>query len=207
MSSISVIIPCYRYATTWSKPSAACWTTRKALTSASSSSTMPPLMKVPRWRARSRQGIVGWRLTARGRSVSACASYSESSSLAIMEAIAAPLPNVTSYVKAPPELSDDSAEGRYSPIDVVGRATDLLVGLVEDESERRAGAPARARFERDYDAAVIAPRLLRLLDESQSTAAGPVSRSEQGVQEGTGRGVVQSQLRSVFKQHRSGHGR
>jgi glycosyltransferase involved in cell wall biosynthesis len=136
------------------------------------------------------------------------ASYSESSSLAIMEAMAAGLPIVTSCVKALAELIDDPAEGRYWPIDDVGRATDLLVGLVEDESERRrAGAAARARFERDYDATVVAPRLLRLLDESRSTAAGPVSRSEPGVQERAGCGGVQSQLRSTFNQHRSGHGR
>jgi glycosyltransferase involved in cell wall biosynthesis len=106
------------------------------------------------------------------------ASYSESSSLAIMEAMAAGLPIVTSRVKALAELIDDPAEGRYWPIDDVGRATDLLVGLVEDESERRrAGAAARARFERDYDAAVVAPRLLRLLDESRSIATRTVSRA------------------------------
>jgi hypothetical protein len=110
-----------------------------------------------------------------------------------MEATAARHPTVTSCVKALAELIDDSAEGRYRPIDDVGRATDLLVGLVEDESQRRAGVAAHARFERDYDAAVVAPRLLRLLDESQSTAAGPVSRSEQGVQERAGCGGVQSQ--------------
>ena len=44
----------------------------------------------------------------------------------------------------------------------------------EARREARCHAGARARFERDYDAAVVAPRLLRLLDESQSTAAGPV---------------------------------
>lgn len=99
------------------------------------------------------------------------ASYSESSSLAIMEAMAAGLPIVTSRIKALAELIDDPTEGRYWPIDDVARAADMLVGLVEDDAERRrAGAAARMRFERDYDADVVAPRLLQLLDGSRSAA-------------------------------------
>ncbi len=95
------------------------------------------------------------------------ASYSESSSLAIMEAMAVGLPVLSSTAGALGELFDDPEEGRFWPIDDPERAADILVELMEDGEElERVGTSARKRFARDYDAAVVAPRLLEFLRSS-----------------------------------------
>ncbi|KGN40631.1 glycosyltransferase family 4 protein [Knoellia aerolata] len=94
------------------------------------------------------------------------ASYSESSSLAIMEAMAAGLPVVSSPIGALTELFREPDEGRFWPIDDPERAANILVGLLEDHDELdRAGRAARARFDREYDADVVAPQLLAFLGE------------------------------------------
>ena len=92
------------------------------------------------------------------------ASYSESSSLAIMEAMAVGLPVVSSREGALSELFDDPQEGRFWPIDDPEEAARTLIGLMESPDElQRAGQAARERFSRDYDADVVAPRLLAFL--------------------------------------------
>jgi len=92
------------------------------------------------------------------------ASYSESSSLAIIEAMAAGLPIVAGSIGPLPELFDEGAEGRFWPLDDPARAAGLLMDLMDDETVRsRAAAAALARFRRDFDAEVIAPRLLSFL--------------------------------------------
>ena len=92
------------------------------------------------------------------------ASYSESSSLAIMEAMAVGLPVVSSTAGALPELFDDPEEGRFWPLDDPEEAARILIGLMEAPEElRRAGRAAREKFARDYDAEVVAPRLLAFL--------------------------------------------
>ena len=92
------------------------------------------------------------------------ASYSESSSLAIMEAMAAGLPVLSSSVGALTELFSDPNEGRFWPIEDPDRAAAILIQLLEDSAERgRAGRAARVRFDREYDAAVVAPRLIEFL--------------------------------------------
>ncbi|SES49892.1 Glycosyltransferase involved in cell wall bisynthesis [Pedococcus cremeus] len=92
------------------------------------------------------------------------ASYSESSSLAIMEAMAAGLPVVSSTAGALPELFDDPEEGRFWPIDDPEEAARILIGLMESPEElRRVARAGRDRFARDYDAEVVAPRLLAFL--------------------------------------------
>ena len=92
------------------------------------------------------------------------ASYSESSSLAIMEAMDAGLPVVTAATGPLAELVDDGVEGRFWPLGDPAQAAGVLVELLTDEPVRlKAARAARMRFERDYNAAVIAPRLKSFL--------------------------------------------
>jgi glycosyltransferase involved in cell wall biosynthesis len=97
------------------------------------------------------------------------ASYSESSSLAIMEAMDAGLPIVAAGIGPIPELFDEGVEGRFWPLDDPARAAAVLRGLLDDEpSRRKAARAARERFERDFDANVIGPRLWAFLQDSKS---------------------------------------
>jgi glycosyltransferase involved in cell wall biosynthesis len=92
------------------------------------------------------------------------ASYSESSSLAIMEAMGAGLPVVSSDAGALPELFDDPEHGRFWPIDDPQRGADILIDLLQSDAEvRRAGRAALERFRSDYDVEVVAPRLVSFL--------------------------------------------
>jgi glycosyltransferase involved in cell wall biosynthesis len=92
------------------------------------------------------------------------ASYSESSSFAIIEAMAAGLPIVAGDTGPLSELFDDGVEGRFWPLDDPACAAAALIGLMEDETERSmAAAAAIARFRQDFDAEIIAPRLLCFL--------------------------------------------
>ena len=92
------------------------------------------------------------------------ASYSESSSLAIMEAMAAGLPVLSSSAGALSELFRDPDQGRFWPIDDPEAAAGILVELMDDASElERAGRAAREKFRTEYDADVVAPRLLDFL--------------------------------------------
>lgn len=101
------------------------------------------------------------------------ASYSESSSLAIMEAMAVGLPVVSSSAGALAGLFDDGVEGRFWPLDDPQEAARILVGVLEDSAGlAAAGRAARQRFLRDYDAAAVAPRLLRFLRAPEDAAAG-----------------------------------
>jgi glycosyltransferase involved in cell wall biosynthesis len=89
------------------------------------------------------------------------ASYSESSSLAIIEAMAAGLPIVAGDIGPLSELFDEGVEGRFWPLDDPAGAAAVLIRLMDDEAGRSmAAAAALARFRRDFDAQVIAPRLL-----------------------------------------------
>ena len=99
-----------------------------------------------------------------GHSAYVHASYSESSSLAIMEAMAVGLPVVSSAVDALTEVFDAPEEGRYWPLDDVEEAARVLVDLMTSPSElERVGTAAQERFLRDYDVRVVAPRLLGFL--------------------------------------------
>jgi glycosyltransferase involved in cell wall biosynthesis len=111
------------------------------------------------------------------------ASYSESLPLAIIEAMGAGLPVVSSDTGGVPELFDDPEQGRFWPIDDPERGADILIALLEDEEERRrAGRAAAARFRTDYDADVVAPRLLAFLQSGTSEPADeptePTDREE-----------------------------
>jgi glycosyltransferase involved in cell wall biosynthesis len=92
------------------------------------------------------------------------ASYSESSSLAIIEAMAAGLPIVAANIGPISELCDDGVEARFWPLDDPVQAACLLIDLLDDEPVRlRAASAASGRFRREFDADVIAPRLRSFL--------------------------------------------
>jgi len=92
------------------------------------------------------------------------ASYSESSSLAIMEAMAAGLLIVAASTGPISELCDDGVEGRFWPLDDPAAAAALLTGLLDCEPERlKAARAARERFRRDFDADVVGPELRSFL--------------------------------------------
>jgi glycosyltransferase involved in cell wall biosynthesis len=92
------------------------------------------------------------------------ASYSESSSLAIMEAMAAGLPVVSSTDGALGELFEAPEQGRFWPSDDPEKAARILIDLMESPGElERAGRAAKDKFLHAYDANVVAPQLLAFL--------------------------------------------
>jgi glycosyltransferase involved in cell wall biosynthesis len=92
------------------------------------------------------------------------ASYSESSSLAIMEAMAAGLPVISSAAGPLPELFEEPEHGRFWPLDNPPRGAEILIDLLESEQElRRAGRAALKKFRTDYDVEIVAPRLVSFL--------------------------------------------
>jgi glycosyltransferase involved in cell wall biosynthesis len=95
------------------------------------------------------------------------ASYAETSSLAIIEAMAAGLPIVAAGIGPIPELCKDGAEARFWPLDDPARAAATLLELLDSPSALAAAAnAARARFERDFDIDVVGARLRSFLLES-----------------------------------------
>jgi glycosyltransferase involved in cell wall biosynthesis len=91
-------------------------------------------------------------------------AYSEVSPLAIIEAMAAGLPVVAGRVGGITELYDDGVEGRFWSLDDPAGAAGILLDLLESEPARRAAAEAaRERFYRDFDGAVVVPRVLGFL--------------------------------------------
>ena len=98
------------------------------------------------------------------------ASYSETSSLAIMEAMAAGLPVVVPNIGPMPELCTDRVEGRFWPLDDPAKAAAILLELLDDDAALRAAADASSkRFRRDFDANVVGPRLYAFLMASHSS--------------------------------------
>ena len=101
------------------------------------------------------------------------ASYSESSSLAIMEAMAAGLPVVAGNIGPVSELCDDGVEGRFWPLDDPAQAAATLIDLLDCEPARAMAAKAASeRFHREFDADLIAPRLLSFLLGTAPSAPG-----------------------------------
>ena len=92
------------------------------------------------------------------------ASYSESSSLAIIEAMAAGLPIVAGNIGPISELCDDGVEARFWSLDDPAQAAATLIDLLDCEPARlKAASAASERFRRDFDAELIAPRLRSFL--------------------------------------------
>jgi glycosyltransferase involved in cell wall biosynthesis len=100
------------------------------------------------------------------------ASHSESSSLAIIEAMSAGLPIVAADIGPIAELCDDGVEARFWPLDDSAEAARILMDFVGSEPARaEASAAARERFRRDFDASVVAPRLVSFLLGPSRTAS------------------------------------
>jgi glycosyltransferase involved in cell wall biosynthesis len=92
------------------------------------------------------------------------ASYSESSSLAIIEAMAAGLPIVAGCTGPIPELCDDGVEARFWPLGDPAQAAAILIDLLDCEPARvKAARAAHERFHRDFNADVVGPELLSFL--------------------------------------------
>ncbi len=107
------------------------------------------------------------------------ASYSESSSLAIIEAMAAGLPIVAGNIGPISELCDDGVEARFWSLDDPAQAAATLIDLLDCEPARlMAASAASERFRRDFDAEVLAPRLRSFLLGLHPS--GPRRRSHPG---------------------------
>ncbi len=101
------------------------------------------------------------------------ASYSESSSLAIMEAMDAGLPIVAADIGPISELCDDGVEARFWPLDDPIQAAATLIDLLGSESALlKAARAASERFRRDFDTEVAAPRLWSFLMGPRPSAPG-----------------------------------
>jgi len=94
------------------------------------------------------------------------ASYSESSSLAIIEAMDAGLPILAGRIGPIPELVDEGVEGRFWPLDDPAEAASILISFLGTESTRQEAADAaKERFRCNFDAGVLGPRLLSFLEQ------------------------------------------
>jgi glycosyltransferase involved in cell wall biosynthesis len=92
------------------------------------------------------------------------ASYLDSQSLAIIEAMSAGLPIVAGEVGGIGELCDEGVEARFWPLDDPAQATATLIGLLDCEPARlKAARAASERFHRDFDADVVGPQLMSFL--------------------------------------------
>lgn len=107
------------------------------------------------------------------------ASYLDSQSLAIIEAMAAGLPIVAADVGGISELCDEGIEARFWPLDDPAQAAATLTGLLDCEPVRlKAARAASERFHRDFGADVVAPHLLAFLHGTAAPVTGsqtPVS--------------------------------
>jgi glycosyltransferase involved in cell wall biosynthesis len=91
-------------------------------------------------------------------------SYSESSSLAIIEAMSAGLPIVAGAIGPIAELCDDRVEARFWPLDDPAKAAAILLELLDNPvALDTASKAAKQRFRRDFAADVTAPRLRSFL--------------------------------------------
>lgn len=92
------------------------------------------------------------------------AAYAETSSLAIIEAMAAGLPIIAGGIGPIAELADDGVEARFWPLDNPEQAAVIAVELLGSEEARaKAGTAALERFRRDYSAAVLGPQIRSFL--------------------------------------------
>jgi glycosyltransferase involved in cell wall biosynthesis len=101
------------------------------------------------------------------------ASYIETSSLAIIEAMAAGLPIVAGGIGPIPELYDDGVEGRFWPLDDPARAAAILLDLLDSESAlEKASIAARQRFHREFDINASGARLKSFLLKAAARRTG-----------------------------------
>jgi glycosyltransferase involved in cell wall biosynthesis len=78
--------------------------------------------------------------------------------------MAAGLPILAGGIGPIAELVDDGSEARFWPLDDPEQAAEILIDMMNSEQDRfKAGAAARDRFHRDYDASVLGPRIRSFL--------------------------------------------
>jgi glycosyltransferase involved in cell wall biosynthesis len=96
--------------------------------------------------------------------VCAHASYLESSSLAIIEAMGAGLPIVAGGIGPIAELCDDGVEVRFWPLDDPARAAAVLIEFLDsEEALASAGKASLKRFEQDFDVNAVGARMRSFL--------------------------------------------
>jgi glycosyltransferase involved in cell wall biosynthesis len=132
-----------------------------------------------------------------GTAVFALPSTVDKSSYAVLEAMARGVPVVTTRMAALPELVPDGVAGRLVDIDDDDELTNVLVELLDDESQRlRLGAAARARVLDRFDARVIAARTVEVLEEARvSHRSGAVIRGGTGPSRPSGRSSRAARVR------------
>jgi glycosyltransferase involved in cell wall biosynthesis len=92
------------------------------------------------------------------------ASYLETSSFAIIEAMAAGLPIVAGDIGPISELCNDGVEARFWPLDNSSRAATILTELLDSESALvEAGQASLKRFQSDFDVEVVGARIRSFL--------------------------------------------
>jgi glycosyltransferase involved in cell wall biosynthesis len=92
------------------------------------------------------------------------ASYLETSSLAIIEAMAAGLPIVAGGIDPITELCGDGVEVRFWPLDDPAEAAASLLELLDSEAAlESASKAALKRFEQDFDVNVVGARMRSFL--------------------------------------------
>jgi glycosyltransferase involved in cell wall biosynthesis len=102
------------------------------------------------------------------------ASYSESSSLAIIEAMAAGLPIIAGNTGPLSELCNEGVEARFWTLNDPAQAATTLIDLIDCEPHRlKAAHAARERFRRDFDAGVVGPALWSFLMGSYQAPPAP----------------------------------
>jgi len=88
------------------------------------------------------------------------AASNEAGPLAITEAMAAGLPIIAVKDGGSSELYEDGIEGRFWSLeDPAGAASTMIALLANEQMRAKVGAAARARFQHDFDAKVLGPRL------------------------------------------------
>lgn len=95
------------------------------------------------------------------------ASYSETSSLAIIEALAAGLPVVVGKIGGIPEIIEDGREGRFWPVDDPDRAAAILLEFLDSGPlVEKAAIAARDRFRREFDINVVGARMQSFMQDT-----------------------------------------
>jgi glycosyltransferase involved in cell wall biosynthesis len=92
------------------------------------------------------------------------ASYLETSSLAIIEAMAAGLPIIAGRIGGVPEIIEEGVEGRFWPVDDPVRATAILLEFLDSRATlEKAAIAARDRFLREFDINTVGAQMRSFL--------------------------------------------
>jgi glycosyltransferase involved in cell wall biosynthesis len=104
------------------------------------------------------------------------ASFAEGVPVVLMEAMAAGVPVVATRIAGIPELVDDGVSGFLVPPGDPKTLADRVDQLLRDPGLRASlGAKGRQKVEREFDLAVEADKLCRILTEALAGAGTPVA--------------------------------